>query len=113
MTDILTRQNPLLKSIAAFFVIFGVSPVLVIAIGLVFFNSNFSMHHFNVYYLNQSFSKQSPIYIIKKMKSRGMTIISKEKTKEDNRIIHSLLVESMLISAGIFMSIKNNIIIRF
>lgn len=47
------------------------------------------------------------------MKSKGMTIISIEKTKEDNRIIHSLLVESMLISAGIFMSIKNNIIIRF
>lgn len=47
------------------------------------------------------------------MKSKGMTIISIEKTKEDNRIIHSLSVAPMLISAGMFMSIKNNIIIRF
>lgn len=62
---------------------------------------------------NQSFSKQSPIYIIKKMKSRGMTIISIEKTKEEIRIIHSLSVAPMLISAGMFMSSKNNIIIRF
>ncbi len=40
MTDTLTKQNPLLKSIAAFFVVFGVLPVLVIAAGLIFFNSN-------------------------------------------------------------------------
>lgn len=46
MTDTLTRQNPLLKSIAAFFVVFGVLPVLVITFGLVFLNSNFSMYHF-------------------------------------------------------------------
>lgn len=49
----------------------------------------------------------------KKMKSRGMTIISIEKTKEEIRIIHSLSVAPMLISAGMFMSSKNNIIIRF
>lgn len=34
MTDTLTKQNPLLKSIAAFFVVFGVLPVLVIALDL-------------------------------------------------------------------------------
>ncbi|EGA9632271.1 hypothetical protein H6H58_002158 [Salmonella enterica] len=64
MTDTLTRQNPLLKSIAAFFVIFGVLPVLVITFGLVFLNSNFSMYHFNTYYLILSIVCSTPIYFL-------------------------------------------------
>lgn len=64
MTDTLTKQNPLLKSIAAFFVVFGVLPVLVIAVGLVFFNSNFSMYHFNLYYLLLSIVCSTPIYLL-------------------------------------------------
>lgn len=64
MTDTLTKQNPLLKSIAAFFVVFGVLPVLVIAAGLIFFNSNFSMYHFNLYYLLLSIVCSTPIYPI-------------------------------------------------
>lgn len=64
MTDTLTRQNPLLKSIAAFFVVFGVLPVLVITFGLVFLNSNFSMYHFNTYYLILSIVCSTPIYFL-------------------------------------------------
>lgn len=64
MTDTLTKQNPLLKSIAAFFVVFGVLPVLVIAAGLIFFNSNFSMCHFNLYYLILSIVCSTPIYLL-------------------------------------------------
>lgn len=50
--------------------------------------------------------------MIKKMKSKGITTISIEKIIDTNNIIHSLSVAPMLISAGMFMSTRNNIIIN-
>ncbi|EKL1919895.1 hypothetical protein PQX56_004921, partial [Salmonella enterica] len=88
-------QNPLLKSIAAFFVV-----------SIITF---YEWKEVCKSEITTSFRDS----VSNAMDKIGMTIISIEKTKEEIRIIHSLSVAPMLISAGMFMSSKNNIIIRF
>ncbi|MDM3521967.1 hypothetical protein OGW13_18865 [Citrobacter sp. Ca225] len=64
MTDASIKLNKSLKSTAILLILFLLSPIIVIVVGIIFFNSNFSTYHFNLYYLLLSTVCSLPIYFL-------------------------------------------------